>query len=160
MPFQQQLNTTHDSRLVATALYTYHYVLTTCKLRNFSQAKVHKNILQNALYLKPIWLRFINWCLEASQVCTVVPFVYIVKFDLIKHAFEAHSLDATFRYHCGISSCTRVFTSGSSFDAFRGHFIRKYLNWQQMLNTNLEPIQDDEDQLDSTVSDCPYTHSE
>ncbi|XP_065893459.1 uncharacterized protein [Dysidea avara] len=94
--------------------------------------------------------------------CSFCAYRSNIKLDLIKHLFEAHGLDATFRYQCGISSCTRVFASGSCFDAFRGHCIRKHLNWQQMLTISLEPTQDNKDPpVDSTMSDgLSAIHSE
>lgn len=59
--------------------------------------------------------------------------------DFVKHLFEAHKFEDTFHYQCGISSCTRVFTGGTSFDAFRGHCTRKHHNWQHGFTPNLEP---------------------
>ena len=58
--------------------------------------------------------------------------------DFVKHYFEAHSFEATFHYICGISSCTRVFTSGSSFDAFRSHCNQKHNNWQHDFTPTLD----------------------
>lgn len=39
---------------------------------------------------------------------------------------------------CGISSCTRVFTPGSTFDAFRSHCNQKHYNWQDNFIPSLE----------------------
>lgn len=77
-----------------------------------------------------------------------------IGIDFIKHLFEAHSLEPTFCYVCGISSCTKVFTTGSCFDAFRGHCIRKHHKWQQDFTPNLDPTQDEEDPIASTRRDC------
>ena len=72
--------------------------------------------------------------------------------DFVKHIFKAHSFVATFHYKCGISSCTRVFTSGSSFDAFRSHCYQKHHNWQHDFTPTLEvgPA------VSSAGSDCTF----
>lgn len=51
----------------------------------------------------------------------------------VKHLFQAHTYEPNFRYVCGISSCTHVFTTGATFDAFRGHCTRKHHNWQNCI---------------------------
>ena len=128
------------------------------ELCNFNHAKEHKSIrvkLSSKLKMSTAG--------EGSLYnCSFCAYRSNIKLDLIKHLFEAHGLDATFRYQCGISSCTRVFASGSCFDAFRGHCIRKHLNWQQMLTISLEPTQDNKDPpVDSTMSDgLSAIHSE
>lgn len=65
--------------------------------------------------------------------------------EFVKHLFEAHSYEANFWYECGISSCTRVFTTGTSFDAFRGHCARKHHNWQVDFTPTSEPAGEEED---------------
>ena len=66
------------------------------------------------------------------------------------HVFEAHSFEPTFRYWCGISSCTRVFLNESSYDTFRGHCTRKNHNWQH----NFTPtIEDPAGMSTSTITD-------
>lgn len=102
-----------------------------------------------------------SMCSRGSDVvlynCTFCVFRSSDGIDFVKHLFEAHSFETTFRYQCGISSCTRIFTSGSSFDAFRGHCTRKHHNWQHGFTPNSEviPILDEEDPVvDSTRSAC------
>ena len=62
--------------------------------------------------------------------CTFCSFRSVNRIEYVKHLFQAHSFESHFRYVCGISSCTHVFTRGASFDAFRGHCTRKHYNWQ------------------------------
>ena len=76
-----------------------------------------------------------------------------IKF--VKHLFEAHSLNASFLYQCGISSCTHLFSTGSTFETFRSHCIRKHHDWQHGFIPNLELIQDQEDDDVSTSSVVP-----
>lgn len=45
--------------------------------------------------------------------------------------FQAHNSETNFRYECGISSCSRVFVAGDSFDAFRSHCTRYHHNWKE-----------------------------
>lgn len=70
--------------------------------------------------------------------CTFCSFRSKNGIEFVKHNFEAHSFETTFHYKCGISSCTRVFTSGSSFDAFRSHCTQKHYNWKHDFIPTLE----------------------
>ena len=49
----------------------------------------------------------------------------------VKHLFDAHNTEETFNYICGISSCTRSFVTGATFEAFRDHCTRYHHNWKQ-----------------------------
>lgn len=65
--------------------------------------------------------------------------MYVCSFRLHNGIdFAKHNFEATFHYKCGISSCTRVFTSGSSFDAFCSHGNQKHHNWQHDFTPTLE----------------------
>jgi len=65
------------------------------------------------------------------------------RVEFAKRLFEAHSYETNFRYKCGISSCTRVFIAGSSFDTFRGHCARKHHSWQVDFTPSLEPLREE-----------------
>lgn len=54
--------------------------------------------------------------------------------QLLKHIFYTHSLEANFRYVCGIRGCLYTFKSGQSFDSFKSHATRKHPNWQDNLS--------------------------
>lgn len=62
--------------------------------------------------------------------CTFCSFRSSNGIEYVKHLFQAHTFEPNFRYVCGISSCTHVFTTGASYDAFRGHCTRKHHNWK------------------------------
>ena len=66
----------------------------------------------------------------SSYSCTFCSFRSSNGIEYVKHLFQAHSFESNFWYMCGISSCTHVFTTGASFDAFCGHCTRKHHNWQ------------------------------
>jgi len=70
--------------------------------------------------------------------CIFCPFRSKDGIELVEHVFEAHSFETNFCYECGISCCTRVFTPGSSFDAFHSHCNRKHHDWQCNFIPNLE----------------------
>lgn len=60
------------------------------------------------------------------------------KIYYIKHLFQAHNSETDFRYACEVSSCSRTFVSGDSFDAFRSHCTRYHHNWQEQFVVNDE----------------------
>lgn len=67
---------------------------------------------------------------DTTYSCTFCSFRSSNGIEFVKHLFQAHNLDTNFLYACGISSCTHVFTTGATFDTFRGHCTRKHHNWQ------------------------------
>ena len=87
---------------------------------------------------------------DSVYSCTLCSFRSADGIEFTKHIFEAHSFDSEFRYMCGISSCTRVFESGSSFDAFRSHCNRKHHNWQH----NFTPSFEDSSGITVSGSSC------
>ena len=72
--------------------------------------------------------------------CTYCCYQSESKIFYVKHLFQAHNSATNFRYECGISSCSRVFVAGDSFDAFRSHCTRYHHNWKEHL-----VIHDEED---------------
>ena len=57
---------------------------------------------------------------------------------MIKHAFEAHSVEATFKITCGINGCLHQFYTGATFSSFKTHASRKHHNWQAALGNRIE----------------------
>lgn len=49
----------------------------------------------------------------------------------VRHLFDAHSLESSFNYVCGISSCDRNFVTGTTYEAFHNHCTRYHHNWRQ-----------------------------
>ena len=58
----------------------------------------------------------------------------VIQPDLIKHSFGAHSMEATFRFNCGIKGCLHQFRSGATFSSFKSHASRKHPNWHKDIN--------------------------
>ena len=78
--------------------------------------------------------------------------------NFVKHLFDAHSLtEPTFRYQCGISSCTHIFTQGFTYDTFRGHCARKHHNWQHGFTPNL-PIHNTVSDSDPIITAASSLH--
>jgi len=78
--------------------------------------------------------------------------------NFVKHLFDAHSLtEPTFRYQCGISSCTHIFTQGFTYDTFRGHCARKHHNWQYGFIPNL-PIHSTASDPDPVITAASSLH--
>ena len=65
-----------------------------------------------------------------TYTCTFCSFRSSNGIEFVKHFFQAHAFESNFRYACGISSCNHIFTTGTSFETFRGHCARKHHNWQ------------------------------
>ena len=80
--------------------------------------------------------------------CSFCLFQSTDKIEIVKHLFQAHNSENDFNYVCGISSCTRTFTKGSSFDAFCSHCARYHHNWRELLS---------EENMDTTCTDVPTT---
>ena len=72
--------------------------------------------------------------------------------EFVRHIFDAHGFETTFRYWCRISSCTRVFMNGSSYNTFRGHCTRKHRNWQHNFIPTIEDL--------DGVSGCTITDTD
>lgn len=72
--------------------------------------------------------------------------------EIVKHLFQAHNCEDDFKYVCGISSCTRTFTKGSSFDAFRSHCVRYHHNWRELVSESFI-----ESEMDTTGASTPTT---
>ena len=56
--------------------------------------------------------------------CRFCSFQSFNKLLFVKHIFQAHNNEESFSYACGFLNCSRIFTTGASFDAFRSHFSR------------------------------------
>ena len=54
--------------------------------------------------------------------------------NFVKHCFEVHSVEPTFRFVCGINGCVHYFSSGSTFSSFKSHASCKHPNWQECFN--------------------------
>ena len=71
----------------------------------------------------------------------------------MKHLFQAHNSETDFRYACEISSCSRVFVAGDSFDAFRSHCSRYHYNWKaQFVNEDEDTFSEMEVHVSNSVS--------
>lgn len=90
-------------------------------------------------------------CIKMST-CSFCLFQSIDKIEIVKHLFQAHNSENDFNYICGISSCTRTFTKGSSFDAFRSHCARYHHNWRELLSELYV-----ENDMDTTCTTAPTT---
>ena len=87
--------------------------------------------------------------------CSFCSFQSSNTIEIVKHLFQAHNSEDDFKYVCGISSCTRTFTKGSSFDAFRSHCARYHHNWRELVSESL--IESEVDTTGTSVSmteDC------
>ena len=62
--------------------------------------------------------------------CTFCSFRSGNGIEVVKHLFQAHTVEDNFCYVCVISSCTHAFTTGASFDTFCGHCARKHHDWK------------------------------
>ena len=68
--------------------------------------------------------------------CTLCSFCCNERLSLIKHSFEAHSMEPLFSFQCGIRGCSHYFKCGSTFSSFKTHASRKHPNWQEFVNTD------------------------
>lgn len=71
----------------------------------------------------------------AEEICLLCAYRCSSKIDLIKHLFGAHSVEATFRFKCGINGCSYQFRSGATFASFKTHANRKHPNWQDNVDS-------------------------
>lgn len=70
--------------------------------------------------------------------CSSCAFCSKTRLNFVKHIFEVHSVEATFRFVCGIDGCTHNFSSGATFSSFKSHASRKHPNWQKHFNDTSE----------------------
>ena len=100
--------------------------------------------------------------LELDNVyCTFCSFRSQNNVGFVRHLFDAHSLESSFNYVCGISSCDRNFVTGATYEAFSDHCTRYHHNWRQKLipMTGVEEMTNDatggvaEATTDSTIED-------
>ena len=68
------------------------------------------------------------------RVCSRCSFQCICRLQLIKHCFESHSYEPTFRVECGIRGCCHVFTFGATYSSFKTHASRKHPGWKENVN--------------------------
>ena len=80
-----------------------------------------------------------------SFSCTFCSFRSENNLGFVRHLFDAHSLESSFHYVCGISSCDQNFVTGATYEAFRDHCTRYHHNWRQKLipTIGVEGITDD-----------------
>lgn len=99
---------------------------------------------------------------NSTYSCTFCSFRSSNGIEYVKHLFQAHTFESNFRYVCGISSCTHVFTTGASFDAFRGHCTRKHHNWQHCFipTIGVEEVGPDSDVLGPDSDGCTLSRSD
>lgn len=69
--------------------------------------------------------------------CKLCSYRCSIRISLIKHSFEAHSMEPLFNFVCGIQGCLHCFKNGSSFSSFKSHASRKHPNWQEYINAEL-----------------------
>ena len=92
---------------------------------------------------------------NSTYTCAFCSFRSNDGIEYVKHLFQVHAFESNFRYVCGISSCTHVFTTGASFDAFGGHCTRKHHNWQHCFipTIGVEEVGSENDGLGPGIDD-------
>ena len=98
--------------------------------------------------------------------CTYCCYKSKDKISFVKHLFQAHSSESTFKYACTILPCSRIFVSGDSFGAFRSHCERYHHNWRERFSQQEEEEHRSHHELDSddmdvsTQGTTPHSASE
>ena len=77
---------------------------------------------------------------DMAHSCRYCSFKSADKIIFVKHLFQSHNAEDNFRYPCRISSCSRVFGAGDSFDAFRSHCARYHPNWKERVIVHDEDV--------------------
>lgn len=91
-------------------------------------------------------------------ICSYCSYRLKNKIFFIKHLFDTHNTEASFRYLCKISSCSHAFVSGDTFNAFRNHCMRYHHNWKERINLREEEsvlceINDDDLNVDTLTTE-------
>ena len=69
------------------------------------------------------------------RVCSRCSFQCICRLQLIKHCFESHSYEPTFRVECRIRGCCHVFTFWAMYSSFKTHASGSILDGRRMWMT-------------------------
>ena len=68
--------------------------------------------------------------------CTGCFFRSSGRLELIKHTFQAHSVEPSFHFVCGIKGCLHAFKFGATYSSFKSHANRKHANWQEHVDAD------------------------
>ena len=88
--------------------------------------------------------------------CSRCSFCCSQSLELIRHVFEAHSVDSDFAYTCPIAPCEHRFTQGASFLSVLTHMNRKHGSWREQIAILPVSLNDDQSEQQNPQDTGPF----